>query len=81
MIAPKNILFILSVAIVLSSSTMLSAQEEQLTDTTLTRPSPAEVALDTRMVADTHELGHVIWKDSPVLAMLDSMAAMKYYGE
>jgi membrane-bound lytic murein transglycosylase D len=33
------------------------------------------------MVADTHALGHVIWKDSPVLAMLDSLAQLKYYGD
>ena len=81
MIALKKILFILPAAFILSSSAMLFAQEEQLPDTTLVAPAPAEVVLDNRMVADTHELGHVIWKDSPVLAMLDSMAAMKYYGD
>ena len=36
---------------------------------------------DTQMVADTHELGFVIWKDSPVLATLDSLAQLKYYGD
>ena len=40
-----------------------------------------EVLLDNRMVADTHELGFVIWKDSPVVAMLDSLADLKYYGD
>jgi membrane-bound lytic murein transglycosylase D len=81
MIALKKILFVLPAAFILSSSVMLFAQEEQLPDTTLVAPAPAEVVLDNRMVADTHELGHVIWKDSPVLAMLDSMAAMKYHGD
>ena len=41
----------------------------------------SESVTDIRMIADTHELGHVIWKDSPVLAMLDSLAHLKYYGD
>ena len=35
---------------------------------------------DNQMVADTNELGFVLYKDAPVLAMLDSLSQLKYYG-
>lgn len=54
------------------------------TDTSMVEmiPEPVmEAVLDPVMVADTHQLGFVLWKDSPVLAMLDSLSTLKYYGD
>jgi len=82
MIAQKKTLYIFSFVITILFSSQLGAQEPQVLDTTIKAEEvPAEIILDTRMIADTHELGHVIWKDSPVLAMLDSLSALKYYGD
>jgi len=81
MIAPNKRTFILSILFGTLISVCARAQEVQPADTSITEEIQVEAILDTRMIADTHELGHVIWKDSPVLAMLDSLAALKYYGE
>lgn len=89
MIALKNSFLILFLALGLFSSSIGFSQEEQPADsinvqhgdTLLPQPEPLVAVLDNRMFADTMELGHVIWKDSPVLAMLDSLSSLKYYGE
>jgi len=81
MIAPNNRFFILTIIFGILISLNAKAQDIQAADSSITEEPPVEVILDTRMIADTHELGHVIWKDSPVLSMLDSLAALKYYGE
>ncbi|MEE4256933.1 MAG: LysM peptidoglycan-binding domain-containing protein [Bacteroidales bacterium] len=82
MIALKNLRYIIPLLTGLMLSGPGIAQQTQLPDSIVTLESiPLELTTDTRMVADTHELGHVIWKDSPVLAMLDSLAALRYYGE
>jgi len=82
MIALKTLRYIIPLLTGLMLSGQGIAQQTQLPDSIVTLESiPVELATDTRMVADTNELGHVIWKDSPVLAMLDSLAALKYYGE
>lgn len=72
MIARKTLWLILPVLLI---SSACFAQEK------LDSLPPARTNLSTLMVADTHELGHVIWKDSPVLAMLDSLADLHYFGE
>jgi len=81
MIAQKNTFITLLAALLLCSSNMAFSQEEKPSDTTITVEVTSEVVLDNRMIADTMELGHVIWKDSQVLAMLDSLANLKYYGD
>ena len=79
MIANKKIL--LSLIAISLFSLIVSGQEQEAADSSERQEVIAEVIVDTRMIADTQELGHVIWKDSPVLAMLDSLAQLKYYGQ
>ncbi len=74
MIARKTFLLILPIFLFAAGSL---AQEKAEIDSL----QPANANLSTLMIADTHELGHVIWKDSPVLAMLDSLAELHYYGD
>jgi len=82
MIAQKTFNYIIALLTGLMLSGQAIAQQTQLPDSIASLESiPVELTTDTRMVADTHELGHVIWKDSPVLAMLDSLAALRYYGD
>lgn len=78
MIAHKRIL--LSLITILLFSIIVSGQKQEVADSSESQEVISEVYTDTRMIADTQELGHVIWKDSPVLAMLDSLSQLKYYG-
>lgn len=79
MIALKRTHIILSCCLAMFISGSIHSQSPEAPDTVL-NPPPAR-AEGFRMVADTHELGHIIWKDAPVLAMLDSLAQLKYYGK
>jgi len=80
MIATNRIfLFIFLVTFINSSLTF--GQDPEPADTSNKGAIEKEILLDNRMVADTHELGFVIMKDSPVLEMLDSLAHLKYYGD
>jgi membrane-bound lytic murein transglycosylase D len=79
MIAPKRLIFSLISILIISGS--VNGQDLQKSDSTAQEEIISEAVTDIRMVADTHELGHVIWKDSPVVAMLDSLAHLKYYGK
>lgn len=82
MIAQKTTTYICSILGGLLLSGQVFGQEPQVADTSIkAEEKPYEVITDTRMVADTHQLGHVIWKDSPVLAMLDSLANLTFYGD
>jgi membrane-bound lytic murein transglycosylase D len=79
MIAPKRLLFSLISILIISG--FVNGQDLQKADSTAQEEIISVAVTDIRMVADTHELGHVIWKDSPVVAMLDSLAHLKYYGK
>jgi len=81
MIAPKRTSIIPSILISIFISAGLYGQDPQPADSSATPLVNMSVITDNQMIADTHELGHVIWKDSPVVAMLDSLAQLKYYGE
>lgn len=81
MITLKRTHIIRSFLVLLLGTAMLCAQGQQAPDSIQSKNPIVESFSDTRMIADTHELGHVIWKDSPVLAMLDSLAHLKYYGD
>ncbi|MEN8223944.1 MAG: LysM peptidoglycan-binding domain-containing protein [Bacteroidota bacterium] len=60
---------------------IVSGQAPNAPDSVQKQAPVEEMFIDKQMIADTHELGHVIWKDSPVLTMLDSLADLKYYGD
>ena len=81
MIAQKSTFIILSTFIGIAISVVAYGQDPQPADSSAAPAAKQEVFLDNQMIADTHELGHVIWKDSPVVAMLDSLTNLKYYGE
>lgn len=66
--------------IFLHSAGVIFAQGQPAPDTLKNTAPIAEAFDDIGMVADTQELGHILWKDSPVVAMLDSLAQLKYYG-
>ncbi|MBE9484595.1 MAG: LysM peptidoglycan-binding domain-containing protein [Bacteroidetes bacterium] len=81
MIAPKRTSIIPSILISIFISASAYGQDPPPADSSATPAISMNVITDNQMVADTHELGHVIWKDSPVVAMLDSLAQLKYYGD
>ncbi|MCD4725064.1 MAG: hypothetical protein K8R63_09510 [Bacteroidales bacterium] len=62
-------------------SVRISAQNTNNPDSSASQEIIMEAVPDNMMIADTHELGYVIWKDSPVVAMLDSLADLKYFGD
>ena len=79
MTAQKRLFF--SLISIFIFSVFVNGQDPQAADSSSQKKIFSERVTDIRMIADTHELGHVIWKDSPVLAMLDSLAHLKYYGD
>jgi len=68
----------LSIFLLITAS--LFAQEEAVRDSTASQELLNAGMMASRPVADTHELGYLVWKDSQVLAMLDSLADLKYFG-
>ncbi|HSG68493.1 MAG TPA: LysM peptidoglycan-binding domain-containing protein [Bacteroidales bacterium] len=64
------------IALIFIMSGLLYAQKTE----TETEPDTSLIQ-DPDMVADTNELGFVIYKDSEVLNMLDNLAYLKYYGD
>jgi membrane-bound lytic murein transglycosylase D len=88
MIAQKYLYKILSLILFIFVFSFSRAQvpetndtPQETADTIVLDLAVEEILLDNKMVADTQELGHVIWKDSPIVAMLDSLADLKFYGE
>ncbi len=79
MIAQKKTYFILIFLSTFLMNAGAFGQDQQHADSLIL--AKTEVFLNDRMIADTHELGFVIWKDSPVLTMLDSLSMLKYYGD
>lgn len=80
MTTPKNIIIFI-LFFISNTSGVILAQSPAEPDTSEKQAINSELVTDNRMVADTHELGFVIYKDSPVLEMLDSLAHLKYYGD
>lgn len=81
MIAPKRTPIIASIILSFLISVAVFGQDPPSADTSAIKVETAEIYLDNTMIADTQDLGHIIWKDSPVVAMLDSLSNLKYYGE
>ncbi len=75
----KLIIFLITSFTLLSVH--ISARNINKPDSTASQEVILEAVQDNMMIADTHELGFVIWKDSPVVAMLDSLADLKYFGD
>lgn len=77
----KTNLFIFLITSFVLLSIRISAQNPHKPDSAASQKIIMEAVPDNMMIADTHELGYVIWKDSPVVAMLDSLADLKYFGD